>query len=294
MKEDKITESHIANKKKLEDILRSLSDTFPKLYVAISGGLDSTVLLYLAHSIKLPNFYGFHASSPSVSNQSKMIIQELKDKYGLPIEVVFSNELNDFRYSKNDNQRCYFCKHNLYSSIQARLKPNERILSGLQTDDLLDYRPGMKAASEHQVLHPYIMANINKSSILYLSKIFGLEEKLKVTSGPCLSSRVKTGIPIDSQILNIIDMIETKIKEVLGLNFVRARYVGPMSFRIEFEGSFLFGLKSVEKQKLEKNLNEILTQYLGTLYSFSIDDYMKSGLVHQNTILSDILNEFSK
>jgi uncharacterized protein len=128
---------------------------------------------------------------------------------GWDLIMTGTGEFEDARYRDNPVNRCYFCKTNLYARIRD-LTPHA-IASGANTDDLGDYRPGLLAAAEHRVVHPYIEAGMSKRDIRALARGLGLEEVAALPAQPCLASRIETGIAIDADDLALVDRIETAL-----------------------------------------------------------------------------------
>ena len=108
---------------------------------------------------------------------------------------IDAGEFADPRYRANPVNRCYFCKHNLYGTIATRFEGT--ILSGTNTDDLGDFRPGLKAADEHRVRHPFVEAGLAKSDVRALARELRLDDLAELPAAPCLSSRVETGIAVE-------------------------------------------------------------------------------------------------
>ena len=120
-----------------------------------------------------------------------------------------AGEFDDPRYRDNPVNRCYFCKTNLYDRI--RTLTAGAIASGANLDDLGDYRPGLMAAAERAVVHPFIEAGMDKAAVRALARRLGLAEVAELPAQPCLSSRVETGIAIEPADLAFIDLVETRL-----------------------------------------------------------------------------------
>ena len=116
-----------------------------------------------------------------------------------------------------------FCKTNLYSTIAPLAGAGATIVSGTNTDDLGDFRPGLAAASEHAVRHPYVECGIGKSAVRAIAAGLGLHDLAELPAAPCLSSRVETGIAIDPQVLEAIDACERLVRGATGASTVRCR-----------------------------------------------------------------------
>ncbi len=118
------------------------------------------------------------------------------------------------RYRANPVDRCYYCKTNLYARIASHTR--DTIASGTNVDDLGDYRPGLRAATEHDVVHPYVEASLAKADVYALAASLGLADLARLPAQPCLASRVETGIAIDPVDLAFIDAVEASLAHALG------------------------------------------------------------------------------
>lgn len=195
-------------------------ETSPASAVAVSGGVDSMTLAVLAgrHGSDVQMF---HAVSPAVPPEATARVNAYARQEGWHLQVLDAGEFEDPQYRANPVNRCYFCKTNLYGAMAAH---TERTLwSGTNTDDLGDYRPGLRAASEHQVRHPYVEANIDKPTVRAIARAYALDDLSELPAAPCLSSRVQTGIAIDARDLRAIHGAETAIRSILAPRTVRCR-----------------------------------------------------------------------
>lgn len=240
--------------KKLTDLQYVLS-TFEQCVIAVSGGVDSMLLAYVAHSLQASNS-GFkvamaHAYSPAVPQDAYLRVKQYAKQYGWALTVLDAAELDNPDYVANPVNRCYFCKSNLYTRI-ANAFSGVPIISGTNTDDLSDYRPGLIAATENHVRHAYVEAGIAKADIYALAKQLNLEGLHTLPAQPCLASRVETGIHIVSDDLLFIDKVEKTARlqlESLGLAVTGVRC------RITAQGVFLettAPLEQVNTQALEQ------------------------------------------
>jgi len=190
--------------------------------IAVSGGVDSMTLASLAHgrSPAGPPLV-VHAVSPAVPAAATARVRRRAALEGWRLRLVDAGELGDARYRANPLNRCYFCKANLYATI-ASLAPGA-VLSGANTDDLADFRPGLQAADERGVHHPYIEADMNKADVRALARSLGLPDLAELPASPCLASRVETGIPIDAAELALIDRVEAALAAKLRPTTLRCR-----------------------------------------------------------------------
>jgi uncharacterized protein len=199
----------------IESALHKVLSRYGPLTIAVSGGVDSMTLAFAAHSYAPDMVSMVHAVSPAVPKAVSARVKDYAERFGWSLTVTDAKEFEDSRYLANPVNRCFFCKSNLYARIQS-LFPDATICSGTNTDDLGDYRPGLSAAAERGVQHPYVEANINKAGIRALARGFGLNDLSELPGQPCLSSRIETGLPVTAVDLAFIEMIERLLDEHLG------------------------------------------------------------------------------
>lgn len=230
--------------------------------VAVSGGVDSMTLAYLAHRLLPDNVSMYHASSPAVPADAAERVRRYARIEGWRLEVINAGELTDDNYVSNPVNRCYYCKSQLYRSISKHTSAT--IISGTNLDDLSDYRPGLEAAKENRVSHPYIEAQINKDGVRSIAQSLGLDELAVLPASPCLASRIETGIPIKSYDLEFVDRIESGVRSFLpSVVDVRCR-VRPQSIEIEVGGSPTKEVVGVEQARLLEYLFGTFPELKGT------------------------------
>jgi len=222
--------------------LRSLIKGYGALIVAYSGGVDSTFLAGVAHDVLGKNALAVTSRSPSVAPEDLKSAAGLAYARGWRHLVVDTDEMNDPRYLANDGRRCFFCKTELYTHLD-RLAGDEKIslvANGANTDDLGDYRPGMEAAKNFEVVSPLVEARMNKQDIRDLSKRMDLPTWDKPAQ-PCLSSRIPYGTMVSVDALGKIGKAEKGLRD-LGFSVVRVRHHGdvgrveiPMEDFVRFE-----------------------------------------------------------
>ena len=191
--------------------------------VAVSGGVDSMTLAVVAHRVLGDSASMLHAVSAAVPADATDRVERYAGREGWRLRRIDAGELLDARYVANPVNRCYFCKTNLYSTIAPLAGAGATIVSGTNTDDLGDFRPGLAAADEHGVRHPYVECGIDKSAVRAIAARLGLHDLAELPAAPCLSSRVETGIAIDSAVLKVIDVCERLVRDATGAGTVRCR-----------------------------------------------------------------------
>ena len=219
--------------RKLKD-LRERIRRAESAVVAFSGGVDSTLVLRIAHDELGERAVGVTALSESLPTGELEEAQELAQSIGAHHIVIRTFETQDENYLANAANRCYFCKTEVYSRIGefARAEGFATVLDGLNVDDLSDRRPGRAAAIEHNVISPLVDANLDKGEVRELSRQIGLPTWDKPALA-CLSSRIPHGTPITLQSLTQVDRAESFIRKV-GVRQVRVRHHGETA-RIEVE-----------------------------------------------------------
>lgn len=185
-------------------------DRHDRLIVAVSGGVDSMTLAFVAHRFARGQISVVHAVSPAVPAEATARVESYAAREGWRFTKVAAGEFNDPSYRANPFDRCYFCKSCLYDRIGALA--DGTIASGANLDDLDDYRPGLKAAAERRVVHPFIEGGIDKAGVRALARRHGLTDLADLPAQPCLSSRVETGIVIDPAALAFIDRVEQTLQ----------------------------------------------------------------------------------
>ena len=197
--------------KALEQLEAQLKSLGP-IAIAVSGGVDSMTLAVVAHRIN-SQVEIFHAISPAVPKQATARVKRYAELESWRLNIIDAGEILDPEYLANPANRCYFCKTNLYDAVVENTQYT--VLSGTNLDDLGDYRPGLEAAKEHAVIHPYVSTGIDKARLRSIAKHLGLNDLHDLPAAPCLSSRIETGIEIDPLLLPVINEAEEALWQSL-------------------------------------------------------------------------------
>lgn len=191
------------------------------LTIALSGGIDSLTLSAAAARARGKDGVTLcHAVSPAVPAAATARARDFAAAHGLALRIVDAGEFEDEAYRANPVNRCYFCKSHLYGRL-ARLGPT--VAAGTNLDDLSDYRPGLVAADEHGVLHPFVAAQMTKQDVRALARVLGLGDLAELPAAPCLASRIETGLRVDPADLQVIDAVEEDLRGLLGGVTLRCR-----------------------------------------------------------------------
>jgi uncharacterized protein len=206
------------------DRLRALLKECGSCLVAYSGGVDSVFLAYVAHEVLGEKSLAVIADSPSLPRRELDEALALGQQFHFPVRVVRTGEFENPDYLSNPNNRCYFCKHELFSELAPLAKAEQFavIAYGENASDMGDYRPGAQAAAEFQVRAPLKEAGLAKAEIRELSAQIGLPTAEKPQMA-CLSSRIPYGEPVTEQKLSMIEQAENLLRD-LGFYDVRVRH----------------------------------------------------------------------
>jgi uncharacterized protein len=202
--------------------------------VAYSGGIDSTLLLNIAHDVLGEQAIGITAVSASMPRSELDEACAIAKIIGSKHILIESHELEDQRYIENPSNRCYFCKMDVYTQMVEYSQQHgyRYILDGTNADDLNDHRPGRQAALEKGLRSPLMEVGFTKADIRILARQFELPNWNK-PSAACLSSRIPYGTPIEISILHQIEHAEDLLHQ-MGFSQVRVRYHDQIA-RIEME-----------------------------------------------------------
>ena len=206
-----------------ENLLLARLAEIPSLIVALSGGADSAYLAWAAHEALGPGALSVTALSPSYSAHDRAIVKEFVNQRNLQHEFIETHEMENPSYRANAADRCYFCKDELFSALNelAHTRGFAAVAYGVNADDTLDFRPGHRAATEHQVLAPLLDAALGKAEIRLLSRRAGLPTWDRPASA-CLSSRLPYGTEVTPERLGLVERGEAELR-ALGFRQFRVR-----------------------------------------------------------------------
>jgi len=242
--------SVLAKASRLEAELRSLG----RLLVAYSGGVDSAYLAAVAHRVLGERMLAVIADSPSLARTQLADAIAFANEQQIPVEVISTFELERAEYIRNDGQRCFQCKDELFSMMEQLRADRgfDAIAYGVNVDDQGDFRPGQQAAKMHHVAAPLLKAGLTKQDIREMAREAGLRIWDKPASA-CLSSRVEYGRPVTREVLDVIERGEDAIR-ALGFRQFRVRHHGEI-VRIE-----------IAKEELERALSPLMAAQFSSIF----------------------------
>ncbi len=207
-----------------------------KLMVAYSGGVDSAFLAATAHRVLGDRMLAVLADSPSLARRDMQQAQDFATTHGIPLRIIQTDELDRPEYQKNDASRCFHCKTELFTGMEAlgAQLGFQQIAYGMNADDTRDYRPGQRAAQQHEVLAPLADAGLTKIDVRTLARAAGYTLWDR-PAAPCLSSRVEYGREVTREVLEQVEKAEEAVR-ALGFREFRVRHHGDLA-RVEIARS---------------------------------------------------------
>ena len=235
---------------KLQDELRRLG----RVLIAYSGGVDSAYLAWAAHRELGDQVLAVIADSPSLARTHLADAIAFANEQGFPVEVIQTSELDRPDYVRNDGQRCFQCKDELFAVMEQlrAARGFDAIAYGVNLDDQGDFRPGQQAARLHHVAAPLSKAGLRKQEIRELARVAGLRIWDKPASA-CLSSRIEYGRPVTREALLVVERGEDAIR-ALGFRQFRVRHHGDI-VRLE-----------ISREELERALNPAIAAQFTTIF----------------------------
>lgn len=246
-----VPENSLATKsQQLEAGLRQLG----RVLIAYSGGVDSAYLAWAAHHILGEKMLAVIADSPSLARTHLADAIAFANEQGIPLEVISTFELERPEYARNDGQRCFQCKDELFA-VMEQLRATrgfDAIAYGVNLDDQGDFRPGQQAAKQHHVAAPLLQARLTKQEIRDLARQAGLRIWDKPASA-CLSSRIEYGRQVTREALDVVERGEDAIR-ALGFRQFRVRHHGEI-VRIE-----------IAQDELERALSPVMAARFSAIF----------------------------
>ncbi|UWZ85630.1 ATP-dependent sacrificial sulfur transferase LarE [Occallatibacter riparius] len=220
---------------RLRDLEARLSG-LDRIMVAYSGGVDSAFLAAIAHRILGDRMLAVLADSPSLARRDMEQAIAFAESQSIPLRVIQTEELEKAEYQRNDANRCFHCKTELFTGMEA-LRAElgyVHLAYGMNADDTRDYRPGQRAAKEHEVLAPLADSGMTKADVRVLARAAGYTLWDR-PAAPCLSSRVEYGRTVTREVLTQVERAEESMRQ-LGFREFRVRHHGELA-RVEIARS---------------------------------------------------------
>jgi uncharacterized protein len=265
------------------DLLQTTLRELSSLLVAYSGGTDSAYLAYAAHQALGDDMLAVIADSASLPRAELAAALAFAAEHHIPTHILHTEELEDPDYQRNDSQRCFHCKDELFTRMEHEREARgfRHIAYGMNLDDRGEFRPGQQAAAEHHAVAPLVTAQLTKAEIRQLALEAGLIVWDKPASA-CLSSRIEYGRPVTRENLAQVEQAEEAL-HALGFQQVRVRHHGDLA-RIEISRDELPRALTLE------TLDSITTALrpLGFLYVTLDTQGYRSGSMNAVLSVTDI------
>lgn len=249
--------------------------------IAFSGGIDSSLVAFVAGEVLAQNALAVTSASASLKRADLLLAKELAGEWGIRHKVIVTDELANPEYRANPANRCFYCKSSLYTFLEkmSQSEKVEVVLNGTNTDDLGDHRPGLVAADNYEVRSPLAECEFNKADIRQLALELGLRNHNKPQAA-CLSSRFPYGTEITLDLLAKVEAAEEVLSD-LGFDQCRVRHHGDVA-RLEIPKAQL--AQAMDKaEELQQRISAAGYHYvaldLGGFQSGSLNKALNEGQI---------------